>query len=140
MTDADKLELQQMLRESQDKLEKLRVENENLLELLQNQSIESKEEELQVVVPDPNPAGVPQQHAGSQRNSGQALKELKVKYLLIHDEKMQLLEKLEERDAQLKQLREETLYQREIAIQMWSDPGIRATYHQQTTQKPRSGN
>ena len=59
MTDTDKLELERMLRESQEKLEKLQVENTNLLELLQNQSPESKEEE----VPNPHPADVPQQQS-----------------------------------------------------------------------------
>ena len=104
MTDADKLELERMLRESQEKLEKLQVENKNLLELLQNQSTESKEE-----VSNLHPADVPQQQAGSPGQEPKALKDLKGKYLLLHGEKMQLLEKLEERDAQLQQLREESL-------------------------------
>ena len=109
MTDTDKLELERMLRESQEKLEKLQVENTNLLELLQNQSPESKEEE----VPNPHPADVPQQQAGSPGQEPKALRELKAKYLLLHGEKMQLLEKLEERDAQLQQLREESLRERD---------------------------
>ena len=105
MTDADKLELERMLRESQEKLDKLQVENKNLLELLQlqNQTPESKEE-----VPNLHPADVPQQQAGSR-----ALKDLKAKYLLLFDEKLQLLEKLEQRDTQLQQLHEETLPERD---------------------------
>ena len=109
MPDADKLELQQMLRESQNKLEKLRIENKNLsdnltesqeqLEELQatrescnerlmeskekteriqadNETLTKRLEEVSVAKP---AGGVqPSDH------EGKALKDLKVKYLQLH--------------------------------------------------------
>ena len=145
MTDADKLELEQMLRESQDELEKLRVKNKNLSDHL----TESQEqlEELQVARGNlmesqerlqaenknlterleefsaPKPAGGVQPSG----HEVKAFKDLKAKYLQLVDEKMkltperdqllaekkQLLEKLADRDIELKQLREDILPERD---------------------------
>ena len=110
--DADKWDLQQMLKESQEELEKLRAENKSLLERLGEKRDNEKDAEN---------AGLQAAPISSSEES--KFQRMRNKYLLVHDEKMrllderekflnerqELLEKLEERDAQLMKLRRETL-------------------------------
>ena len=116
MTDADKWDLQQMLKESQEELEKLRAENKSLLERLGEKRDDEKDAEK-----DAENAGLQAAPISSSEES--KFQRMRNKYLLVHDEKMrllderekflnerqELLEKLEERDAQLMKLRRETL-------------------------------
>ena len=124
MTDADKLELEQMLRESQDELEKLRVKNKNLgdhlaesqeqleelriarenlmvsQERLQAQNKNLTERVAELSAPKP---------AGGVQPSGQeakAFKDLKAKYLQVVDEKLQLLAERDQLLGEKKQLPE----------------------------------
>ena len=95
MTDADKLDRQEMLKQSQEDLEKLWCQNQLLVE-----RVRVLEEEAQ--------SGMKSETLGKTDNVSPepgAFQCLKPQYL----EKMQLLEKLEERDNQLKALREEEL-------------------------------
>ena len=120
MTDADKWELQEMLKESHEELERLWNHNKTLVERL-------KAMEMQQHLQEPSVAE--DSEAGSEVNeclrayeqqlcylpkpskqerkagTADALRQLKDEYLSMHTEKMSLLEKLEEQDAQLKEMR-----------------------------------
>lgn len=87
MTDTDKSNLQQMLIESQNELEQLRNDNKSLSECLNLLEQQGEDEEGEPV-------------------SQVAFRRLKNKFLSMHSEKTQLLEKLEARDAEVKELRE----------------------------------
>ena len=89
-----------MLSESQKQLRQFQEENkkltDDLLQLEEDYKCLLKQEPVTK-----DPAGPP----AAEGKSDEALKGLKRNYLKIHDEKLQLLQKLEERDAELKELR-----------------------------------
>ena len=97
-----------MLIESQKQLELLQTENKQLLarlKILEEQDVNAVgKEELQKTA-------VQEQSDRQERKSKpvdllEAHKRLKSKFLKLHEEKMELLEKLEERDTQVKTLRD----------------------------------
>ena len=131
MTDADKLELEQMLRESQDELEKLRVENKNLSdhltesqeqleqlgfarESLYERLTESHEKLERLQAENKNllervaELSAPKPASGVQPPSheARAFKNLKAKYLQVVDEKLQLLAERDQLLGEKKQLPE----------------------------------
>ena len=89
-----------MLSESQKQLRQFQEENkkltDDLLQLGEDYKYLLKQEQVTT-----DPAGLP----AAEGKSDEAQKRLKRNYLKIHDEKLQLLQKLEERDAELKELR-----------------------------------
>ena len=97
MTDADKLDLQEMLKQSQEELEELWNHNKILVERVRVL------EECNVEV------------------TGNISPEPGHLYISTVEEKMQLLEKLEERDNQLKVLREEKLEKGEESTTNYPD-------------------
>ena len=111
MTDADKLDLQEMLKQSQEELENLWCQNKLLVE-----RVRVLEEEAQ--------SGMKSETLGKTDNVSPepgAFQRLKTQYLSTVEEKMQLLEKLEERDNQLKVLREEKLEKGEESTANYPD-------------------
>ena len=104
ITDSHKLELQPMLLESQKQFELLQTENKQLLahlKILEEQDVNAvRKEELQKTAV--------QEQSDRQEgkfklvNLPEAHKRLKSKYLKLHEQKMELLEKLEERNVQVK--------------------------------------
>ena len=111
MTYADKLDLQEMLKQSQEELEKLWSQNKLLVE-----HVRVLEEEAQ--------SDVKSETLGKTDNVSPepgTFQRLKTQYLSTLEEKMQLLEKLEERDNQLKVLREEKLEKEEESTANYPD-------------------
>ncbi len=147
MTDTDKWELQRMLQESQEELEKLWNHNKLLLEQLkayegqtyvppkpskpEDEADIGKQEELERLwnhnkllverleaYEDLSGVPIPFKEEDEKLDTSKptdrevktkALKRLRTQFLDLHAEKMQLLEKLQDRDAELKKLREETI-------------------------------
>ena len=104
MTDTDKLDLQQMLMESQKELENLRKEKENLLE--QREGLLEHVKVLEDSV-DAKPESADSAKAVQEKKSeAEKFRQMKKSYLKIHAQKMQLEEKVIERDTQLKVFRE----------------------------------
>ena len=137
MTDADKWELQRMLKESQEELQRLWNHNRALVEqlkALEGQKDASRAEHEGKIDSGLDPEKIVEQMMKkAEDKSGEfteqlraneklqdapvppkegkeptdAFARLKKNYLALHAERTQLLEKLEERDKQLKELREE---------------------------------
>ena len=131
MTDADKLELQEMLKQSQEELEKLWNHNKILVErvrVLEEAQSDVKTETLDSETLDLEKSETLDmkksetlEKTGNISPEPGAFQRLKTKYLSTVEEKMQLLEKLEERDNQLKVLREEKLAKGEESTANYPD-------------------
>ena len=131
MTDADKRELQEMLKESHEELERLWNHNKILVERLKAMEMQQHFQELSVAEDSEADSEVDESQrkvaelterlraykqqlcylpkpSKQERKAGTTdpLRQLKDEYLSMHTEKMSLLAKLEEQDAQLKEMRE----------------------------------
>jgi len=96
MTDADKWELQKLLKESQEELEKLQKENNSLQESHGDLEKQTGEKPLSDV-----PAMTDEEEGSATEDE---LKNFKKNYFKLHSEKLILLDMLRERDEQVKQL------------------------------------
>ncbi len=103
MTDTDKLDLQQMLMESQKELENLRSEKESLLEHIEVLEVQFHLSDARSALENADTAKAGQ---GQTRSDADKLRQLKKNYLKVHNEKLELLEKVKERDSQVKELRD----------------------------------